>query len=141
MSLAFFPKSLQNKFGFCLGSQRQLPKRDNTLYLWPRSKGWMRAVKRTFNLQRLKSQIQGIGSLWKRLLCCANQDLSSYFYSLFISSHESYFTEYQLFFFINNRWVVFVFHSGKIYMFYMIIFLKFHATDTDGSLFLSCDFF
>ena len=57
MSLAFFPKSLQNKFGFCLGSQRQLPKRDNTLYLWPRSKGWMRAVKRTFNLQRLKSQI------------------------------------------------------------------------------------
>ena len=49
MSLAFFPKSLQNKFGFCLGSQRQLPKRDNTLYLWPRSKGWMRAVKRTFN--------------------------------------------------------------------------------------------
>ena len=57
MSLAFFPKSLQNKFGFCLGSQRQLPKRDNTLYLWPRSKDWMRAVKRTFNLQRLKSQI------------------------------------------------------------------------------------
>ena len=57
MSLAFFPKSLQNKFGFCLGSQRQLPKRNNTLYLWPRSKGWMRAHERTFNLQRLKSQI------------------------------------------------------------------------------------
>ena len=47
----------KKKFGFCLGSQRQLPKRDNTLYLWPRSKDWMRAVKRTFNLQRLKSQI------------------------------------------------------------------------------------
>ena len=28
-----------------------------TLYLWPQSKGWMQAVKRTFNLQRLKSQI------------------------------------------------------------------------------------
>ena len=26
-------------------------------YLWPRSKGWMRAHKRTFNLQRLKTQI------------------------------------------------------------------------------------
>ena len=29
----------------------------NKAYLWPRSKGWMQAVKRTFNLQRLKSQI------------------------------------------------------------------------------------
>ena len=32
-------------------------KREHSLYLWPRSKGWMRAGKRTFNLPRLKSQI------------------------------------------------------------------------------------
>ena len=90
MSLAFFPKSLQNKFGFCLGSQRQLPKRDNTLYLWPRSKGWMRAVKRTFNLQRLKSQIQGIGFLGKRLLCCANQNFPLTFSQSFLCTRISY---------------------------------------------------
>ena len=78
MSLAFFPKSLQNKFGFCLGSQRQLPKRDNTLYLWPRSKGWMQAVKRTFNLLRLKSQICFILASGVRLLrSLTNQDLIS----------------------------------------------------------------
>ena len=38
-------------------ASKQFPKRADTLYLWPRSKGWMQAVKRTFNLQRLKSQI------------------------------------------------------------------------------------
>ena len=33
------------------------PRKIKHPYLWPRSKGWMRALKRTFNLQRLKSQI------------------------------------------------------------------------------------
>ena len=42
---------------FAWTANKQLPKRADTLYLWPRSKGWMQAVKRTFNLQRLKSQI------------------------------------------------------------------------------------
>ena len=42
---------------FAWAANKQLPKRADSLYLWPRSKGWMQAVKRTFNLQRLKSQI------------------------------------------------------------------------------------
>ena len=42
---------------FAWAANKQLPKRADTLYLWPWSKGWMQAVKRTFNLQRLKSQI------------------------------------------------------------------------------------
>ena len=43
---------------FAWTANKQLPKRADTLYLWPRSKGWMHAVKRTFNLPRLKSQIR-----------------------------------------------------------------------------------
>ena len=43
-------------------------KRTDTLYLWPRSKVWMRAYKRAFKAPRLKSQIEGIGSLrWPSL--------------------------------------------------------------------------
>ncbi len=40
-----------------LSCQRTELREINKAYLWPRSKGWMRAGKRTFNLQRLKSQI------------------------------------------------------------------------------------
>ena len=42
-------------------SQRQPEKRYDILYLWSRSKCWMRAHKRTFNAQRLKSQIWTMG--------------------------------------------------------------------------------
>ena len=31
-------------------SPKTAPREEKTLYLWPRSKGWMRALKRTFNL-------------------------------------------------------------------------------------------
>ena len=37
--------------------KRTATRKRNNLYLWPGSKGWMRAIKRTFNLQRRKSQI------------------------------------------------------------------------------------
>ena len=40
-----------------LSCQQAELRKINKAYLWPRSKGWIRAVKRIFNLQRLKSQI------------------------------------------------------------------------------------
>ena len=46
--LSSFP-NLSNWFPE-LSCQQTEPRKRNKAYLWPRSKGWMRAVKRTFNL-------------------------------------------------------------------------------------------
>ena len=63
----FQPQIPQALFNSTKYSQRQLTKRSNLLYLWPRSKVWIQAGKRAFKPPRLKSQIQEIASLRERL--------------------------------------------------------------------------
>ena len=72
-------------------SQRQPEKENNTLYLWPRSKVWMWAHKRTSKPPRLKPKIEGIIFLLGRL--SLNELNSNSFFSVEIiaSAKKSYY--------------------------------------------------
>ena len=71
--------SLIYKFCVCIGEQQTAHRKRNNLYLWPGSKAWMWAVKRTFNLQRRKSQIQVISLSVGVYLACGNSSFKMVF--------------------------------------------------------------
>ena len=53
---------------YCKASNKIMNEKNTIFsYLWPRSKRWMRALKRAFNVPRLKSQIGEYGVLRFRL--------------------------------------------------------------------------
>ena len=51
------PVTILKSFNWFVGLKQIEVKRGNTAQMWPRSKCWMRAHKRTFNMPQRKSQI------------------------------------------------------------------------------------
>ena len=56
------PVTILKSFNWFVGLKQIEVKRRNTAQMWPRSKCWMRAHKRTFNTPRLKSHLSCISS-------------------------------------------------------------------------------